>query len=93
MTEQEIELVATLAGLAVVITLADLAVTLLWHRRRRPEPGGTRQSSPDEVSGPGDELLARLLAIEAASGAGPRREDAWTRPPSTGDPASGRSSS
>lgn len=74
MTEQEVLLVVGLASLALAITLGDLLLSLVRHRRRAAL---LRAPSPAAGAGPGEEAEAaarresirrRLAAIEAGSG-------------------------
>lgn len=71
MTQQEILLVASLAGLAVAITLADLLLSLVRHIRRDrivPHPSSPATASPGvATSAPGESATRRLAAIEAAT--------------------------
>lgn len=71
MTEDEILLVASLAGLAVVITLADLLLSLARHRRRSAAGASRPPSSApigrEAAAARGEALTRRLAAIEAAT--------------------------
>lgn len=71
MTEQEILLVAGLAGLAVAITLGDLTLSAVRHWRRAALARGLRWEKGDFPKENGAEageesIDRRLLAIEAA---------------------------
>jgi len=70
-TQQDVQLVAGLAGLALVITLGDIIVSLVMHWRRAALARGIREEKGEPVTvGPaesGDDVLRQLLDIEAAS--------------------------
>lgn len=71
MTQQEIQLVAALAGLALAITLGDLILSLIRHRLRvsRARRLQTEKGDPmvDDSAAAGEAMVRRLLAMEAAS--------------------------
>ncbi|MHB0868764.1 MAG: hypothetical protein ACYC66_13170 [Chloroflexota bacterium] len=71
MTEDEILLVASLAGLAAVITLADLLLSLMRYRRRAAAGASRAPSSTppgrEAAATRGEALTRRLAAIEAAT--------------------------
>lgn len=72
MTEQEILLVAGLAGLALSLTLVDLLLSLVRHLRGRSAARASGQGAgivPGEevgVAAGGRTITRRLAAIEAA---------------------------
>ncbi len=71
MTEQEILLVVGLASLAVGITLLDLLLSMVRHRRaalsRSSSPGVTSPAVDEAEVARRESVRRRLAAIESAS--------------------------
>ncbi len=71
MTEQEIQLVVALAGLAVAITLVDLLLSMMRHRRRvaaasRALRDGASLAQENRSDPAAESMSRRLGAIEAS---------------------------
>ncbi len=79
MTQNDIFLVAGMAGAAVLIVLVDLVLSLVRHRRRsrvRSDNSRIDSAPPDEaaIAAKSEWIHRRLTAIQNASN-GPQRGD------------------
>ncbi len=68
MTPQDLVLVAGMASLAVVITLADLIASLIGHRRKLAS--GAQAAEDKAALAKREEIRRRLAAIQAAQATG-----------------------